>query len=406
MEIFERLGAEIEEGWLARDRDDLAFAEVAERALHRHAVHEQVSYLDVIRWLNRSPRLPRQFSMDADFGQPPITVYNGDGWYIEALFWLEATTSVHRHAFAGAFQVLHGSSIQATWDFEPVRRISPRLSFGHVHNRSTTLLPTGAIQRIDPGKHLIHSVFHLEQPSLSLVVRTELISNHKPQFTYIRPHIEFDEWDPPDSIVRRLQALKMLWSLHHPAYEEEVAQVLSMTDLHGVLLLLEQDLALTGDFGRCAALLEGLRPRYGELVDLIMASAQVRALQAMVGEKRALLSDPDHRFFLAVVMNASSPASARELVKLRHPDRDPIEVMIGWVEALGRPRGDGQRIFDEIEVDEQVVAVLRLMLNGASAADLAGRLRNELPPELAGRAGAIGAALEASPLLRPLLRAD
>jgi hypothetical protein len=401
MEIFAQLGARIDEAWRARDRDDLALPEIASRALQEHALHEKVSYLDIIQWLNRTPQLPRQYGMDAVFGQPPVTVYTGDGFYIEALYWLHGTTSVHCHAFTGAFQVLAGSSIQGTWAYDRQQRVGHRLSFGKLTNRSVTLLPTGAVQPILPGQQLIHSVFHLDQPSVTVVVRTNLLAYHQPQFTYIRPHIEFDEWDLPDSTVRKLQGLRMLWNLHHPAYASEVEQLLDRLDLHSVLLLLEQDLELTQSFERGVELAERLRRRYPDLIDPILASARVRMRQEYVGAKRALVIDPDHRFFLAVAMNASTRREALELIKLRQPDRDPVQVVLRWAEELARLQVDGKPVFEDLAVDR---AVLEAMLESATAADVAGLVRHAGAGRLEpAAAAALAEGLLESPLLRPFL---
>jgi hypothetical protein len=37
------------------------------------------------------------------------------GTRIEALFWVDGTTSIHQHSFSGAFQVLAGKSIHSRY---------------------------------------------------------------------------------------------------------------------------------------------------------------------------------------------------------------------------------------------------------------------------------------------------
>jgi hypothetical protein len=168
-----------------------------------------------------------------------------------------------------------------------------------------------------------------------------------------------------------------------------------------VLLLLEQDLELTRSFERGVELAERLRPRYPDLIDPILASARVRMRQEYVGAKRALITDPEHRFFLAVVMNASSRREAFELVKLRHPDRDPVQVVLDWAAQLSRLQIHGAPVFEELAVDPRI---LKAMLETATAADVAGQFRDSGPEALepaAARAMAEG--LLESPLFRPFL---
>src|SRR5437868_14516103 len=108
--LFHELGMRIEQRWRKANCNELALAEIAEQELREAALHERVDYLDVVRWLHRCPNLPRQFNMEATFGQPPITVFSAENFYIDVLNWLDGTTAIHRHSFSGASQVLHGSS--------------------------------------------------------------------------------------------------------------------------------------------------------------------------------------------------------------------------------------------------------------------------------------------------------
>src|SRR5213075_397838 len=100
----------------------IKFPQLAERALHEAALHQHVEVLDIVRWTLSADRLPKQ-NLEATFGNPPLTLYTCGGFYIQALFWLDGTTSIHDHAFSGAFTVLAGSSIHSRFEFERTMRV-------------------------------------------------------------------------------------------------------------------------------------------------------------------------------------------------------------------------------------------------------------------------------------------
>ncbi|MGI8469286.1 MAG: hypothetical protein ACR2N3_12620 [Pyrinomonadaceae bacterium] len=80
---------------------------------------EKVSAWDAIAWTLGETNLPEQRDLAGRFDDPPITLYNSPRFHIDIYFWLDGTTSIHQHGFCGAFQVLLGSSLHSSYDFEP-----------------------------------------------------------------------------------------------------------------------------------------------------------------------------------------------------------------------------------------------------------------------------------------------
>src|SRR5262245_60676181 len=124
MQIFQELGSTIEDAWRARDYDELAFPDIAARALERRRLHREIDHGDVLRWLLGAPDIPLQEDLAAGFGDPPVSVYRGRRFFIQVIFWLAGSTVIHRHGFSGAFMVLEGSSLHTRYTFTPRRRVS------------------------------------------------------------------------------------------------------------------------------------------------------------------------------------------------------------------------------------------------------------------------------------------
>src|SRR5262249_38085080 len=142
------------------------------------------------------------------FGQPPVTLYRARDFYISALYWLEGTTDIHEHGFSGAFRVLEGSSIHAVYDFSRPATITPRLAYGHLLLSEAELLRKGATRRIQLGGEFIHSLFHLDSPSVTIVVRTGREGLR--QNSYCRPGVAFDPLFDDPALQRRMLALETM----------------------------------------------------------------------------------------------------------------------------------------------------------------------------------------------------
>ena len=149
MQAFSDLGNTIARRWREQSHDEEAFPAIAADALAESELLSRITGGDVADWALSSHELPAQNY--TGFGQPPVVLYRGHEFFIEALFWFDSTTGIHQHAFSGAFAVLDGSSVHATYDFESQERISSRLLLGDVRFRACEVLTRGAVRRIEAG---------------------------------------------------------------------------------------------------------------------------------------------------------------------------------------------------------------------------------------------------------------
>ncbi|HRH46497.1 MAG TPA: hypothetical protein PKY82_32940, partial [Pyrinomonadaceae bacterium] len=118
MEVFKQLGKIIEQNWRDKNYSEDLFPAVAAHALREFGLPEKVTAWDTIAWALGETTLPEQRDLPGRFGDPPITLYNSPRFHIDIYFWMEGTTSIHQHAFCGAFQVIHGSSIHSSYEFD------------------------------------------------------------------------------------------------------------------------------------------------------------------------------------------------------------------------------------------------------------------------------------------------
>ncbi|HET9183671.1 MAG TPA: hypothetical protein VFP59_16175 [Candidatus Angelobacter sp.] len=215
MNAFKELGDVIAATWKQVAEDPAAFPEIAAKALQDSGVLSTLTLSNIVEWFGKSKEPPTQDA--SDFGQPPINVFVSPKFYIQALFWIDATTAIHEHGFVGAFGVLSGSSVHTRYKFDLTNDLSREFKVGNVVPISSEILHKGDIRTIHAGGSFAHALFHMERPSLSVVVRT--YSAGVTQYSYIKPHIAFDPTHNDKILktkVRLLESLrfsdpKMFW---------------------------------------------------------------------------------------------------------------------------------------------------------------------------------------------------
>ena len=158
-----------------RAKGDLAsFPAVATRALEAFPYDLTKRRLDeaLARWLLKTRDLPDQVNLHNTFGQPPVTLFNNGRFVVDLYFWLTFDTSIHSHGFRGAFRVLHGQSLHEVFTVKTLKAVAPDVALVHLGRPQASLLKPGDVRPIRPGRDLTHRVIHLENPTVTLCVKT------------------------------------------------------------------------------------------------------------------------------------------------------------------------------------------------------------------------------------------
>ena len=350
MELFQKLGAGIEDLWRAKNYNEDDFPAIAADALKRAGLPEKLSAWDVVDWSLKQTELPRQRDVHGNFGDPPITVYSAPRFYIDVYFWFEGTTATHQHGFCGAFQVLAGSSIHSWYEFERREAINTFCEIGDMNLKVCELLEVGDVQEIWAGRQYIHSLFHLDHPSATIVVRTEKSPLHLPQFSYEKPCLAIDPFFEESTTTKKLQVLSALFRAGRKDADEQVTALLRRSDLQTSYLILAQVRGLL----RSNQLTEMFTPdaaktRFDTFLDVVAglhgaageAMRPVFEHQDMVDEmvkRRSYVTNPEHRFFMALLLNVEGRSRIFSLIKQRYADADPIEKVLDWTFDLAWTR--------------------------------------------------------------------
>lgn len=312
------LGRDIDAAWLGCEYELKAFPSLCVERMQAARIHEVVRPDDVIRWALNA-ELPAQHDPTGRFGQPPVTVYRGRRFVITVLFWVDATTAIHDHGFSGAFGVLSGRSIETTFAFEVSKDFDGRFQLGELQVRGTALRKPGDYTPIVAGPRFIHSLFHLERPSVSLVVRTFSDPSPGVQLRYHPSGFAHEDRFEDEVRDRQVQLVKLLLQTEHPSLEAHVGDLIARADYYTAFAVVRACQRIR-DPRMQARLVE--RTRDDRIASMFRDwLAQERRLDTL-RRARADVSDADLRFMLAVLLNSHRRIDALALVSAFVPSED------------------------------------------------------------------------------------
>jgi hypothetical protein len=368
------MGDRIEEEWLRSSYDEEVFPSLALRALEENPPYESLGVPEIIDWVFSGSRQIAQPSPRVLFGQPPVTLYQGPRFYIEALFWLSATTAIHEHGFSGAFAVLAGSSVHSHWHFEVERTINSRMLCGRLGRVSTEILLPGSIQQINSGSRLIHQLFHLEMPSVTIVVRTYTERNHLPQYQYMLPGLAIDPEDHDSLRTRRLIFLEGMALGQIAGLAEYSRSLIKGADLETIYYMLSLLSRRKADSDLLAEMVATANERYGDVVDLIWRVCEGERRTRVVTALRGKVVESGARFFMALLMLMPDREAILDAVRLQFPNDDPVVSIGGWLESMAEKGNIGfdlnavnRAIFGELVAGSDSEAILRKLASEFTA---------------------------------------
>ena len=422
MKLFTELGETVEKLWVDENYDEEKFPEVAAKALKEAGLPEKVTAWEVIEWTLGQTYLPEQKDLPGRFGDPPITLYNSPRFHIDTYFWLEGTTSIHQHAFCGAFQVLHGSSIHSWYEFDHKEKINSFTEVGDINLKQCEILNVSDVQEIWAGKRYIHSLFHLDQPSVTIVVRTHKSPLFLPQFDYRKPFLAMDPFFEEPNMIKKMQCITALIRSKHPDVDKHIIELLEKADFqttYGILSTvkgylqqnqIDQMFDLDAPKDRYASFMDVVKKRHGELGDIF---PKVFAHQDKLNEiinRRHYITDAEHRVFLALLLNVEGKENIFSLVKEKFSEAEPMDKVLDWVFDLSQTKVLGTNMPNALGVenfDDFDLFILENLLNNKSEDEISAAIQNDYPSDnsakLQKNLGSRAEVIKEAVLLKPLL---
>ena len=371
---FAELGDAIEDAWRGAGGGLPRFPAIACRQLEHRPPFASVSVATILDWFFAARPSVEQ-SENASFGQPPIKLYQGSDFYIEALFWMTATTSIHQHGFAGAFTPLAGASVCSTFRYAVDRQVEPGFSLGTLERVHTEILRPGAVRPIHAGPGLIHQLFHLDRPTVTIVVRTPADPQSLPQLAYLPPGLAMDGLRDDPVVSRQLRLLGVMIDSGVADVEAHAARILAQPAVAPAYRVLAYLVARAIDsvmIDKLLAVFERAHPGLG--ARLYQAACNQRRI-ALITQLRETVSDPELRFFLALLMLLGDREIIFQLIATEQPGCDPVERIITWLHRLSGVDRVG------IEFGDLETAIFRALLRGCDVPAVLASLTDEYEPD-------------------------
>ncbi|MBL4632894.1 MAG: hypothetical protein JKY56_03430 [Kofleriaceae bacterium] len=393
MQFFEKLADQVE-----NLSGELGFSEAALQALAQARPAEHHSVEEIVSWALLAEKLPRQRDIAASFGDPPITLVHRPNFHIQLLLWREGSAAIHHHAFSGAFSVLRGESLHTRYGFTQVEKVSDGFVTGELHFWDCEYLKVGDVRGIVPGPSMIHSVFHLGQPSATIVVRTHHDPAGSPQLAYT-PQLAFDPFVESVELTRKLQLLDMIADKGEKELVSALREIIEVADLVTSFAVLRFYVSRVGHVRKIGSLLEGVSAKHGQVAGVIQNALEDSLREGNIVSRRQILKSPEHRLFLALLLNIPTLAGMLEILR-SYSDENPQELIKRWLEEIATIKVDSRWGPSALGVvlNDGALEFLAGIISGSSVEDAQSGCSDA-------RAGAIASlTLTRSSVLRPLFR--
>ncbi|MBF95144.1 MAG: hypothetical protein CMH58_08310 [Myxococcales bacterium] len=267
-----------------------------------------------------------QLDVESHFGDPPITWFMGERFCIESYVWNDNSTSVHDHAFAGAWTTLVGQSLHRQYRFEADKKITPDFELGRLFLQKGERLVPGMVRQITPSDQFIHDLYHLDRPSITLIIRTCRLDHPlRGQRHYIgheQHALALKTFDRPpmETLQRRLLKASLqddeanFRQLFKALLEQEgFERITRLTARTGFLLSHKQ-------LGDCLRLLENRWPHQGHYVSEALLHQRQLATMINLRHRR---TDTQDRLLLGLLRCPSTREDLLEQVRTLAETEDP-----------------------------------------------------------------------------------
>jgi hypothetical protein len=342
LDYFALLGRQVDQTWSGRGRRNEQLADIATTALREIPVPATLTPEVILGLLAKGTELPKQRLSSDQFGQPPAVMFRTSDLEIQAITWMEGTTSTHQHGFDGAFRVAWGSSLQVSYLFEQAETLADgHMVAGRLSMIEPEILRVGDVHPIYSGPDFIHALFHLERPSVTIVVRNSSSDLPFPQYNYRLPGLGFDVNDTDDRLRMRLRGLHSLYRLDRAHAAAVAREATESGDLWTAFRVCDEWALSYGLGAELSALVEILAGRAGVFNELLPPMYAEEIRRARLLTRRGMLREARHRMFLALIVNLPDRASIQSALQQLFPGQDPALVMVELVEELASPEFRG-----------------------------------------------------------------
>ncbi len=200
---------------------------------------------EVAQWLLDLPELPKQVNLYNLFGEPSISIFNNGKFSVDLYFWRTNDTLIHSHGFRGAFKVLYGQSLHEEFKVETTdnlgrmnQTVQSEVVSSKVVLSKSEVLKTSETRVILPGMELVHRVLHLDNPTVTLCIRT-VDDKELSQWHHLSSGISYLQRNIDELTIKRILYFQFLFESDQIKAKNYFDHMLGLTSVATQLALYE-----------------------------------------------------------------------------------------------------------------------------------------------------------------------
>jgi hypothetical protein len=242
------------------------------------------------------------------------------------------------------------------------------------------ILWPGQVRTIEAGFNFVHALFHLDRPTVTVVVRDDKTDLPFPQYSYMGRGVGWDANYIELRTGKRRQAMATLHRLDPKAAEEALVEAVTSAPTWTGFLFLLDDVRRRGWTEQAGELCDLLTRRAPPLAGLLEQALRSLPRKVAVMSRRRLLTERHQRTFLALLANLPDRSSIEHIVAALYPGSQPDRLVLEWITELASP---DYRAISGLRLSEVQMTAIQAQLSGEMP-DGTDRLESTLSDLVAG----------------------
>jgi len=321
LEVLDDLADRIHSRWSAVNFDEALFAELSAAALRETELSSRISGAEIVSSLIAPWRSTDNLSTHGSSAVVPLL--SSTHFEIRAHLWVDEIGSPHQHGWAGAYQVIEGSSLQTRLTFHQLERIRRGFHLGELETHSIGMLKPGDTVAVEPGREMIHALWHIDRPAVSISVRTKQHTDRT--MDCLRPGLAYEAQSQDVDSEMRNRCLAFLARFDDSAYQDQLKQLVSHADLPTTFFALRQAYLELEPVSE--GVLATARSHHGDLFPIVERSLEDLSRLRTFTHLRSQVREPEARLFLGLLYMAQDREAIRTFLTRYRPDVDLSDAM-------------------------------------------------------------------------------
>lgn len=315
----------IDEEWKKCDYSCYKFPDVVMRKTGSYNFADEFKFSDIITMLQDTN--VRNVQIVSEFSDLHFKLFDNGKFYIEILNWWNRDTSIHDHGFSGVLFQLSGTGFNAIYTYEEEECISQHLRVGKIGLSTVQLSQKGDVRVIPSGREEKHAVLHIEQPTISLIIRTHPVIDLSPQLNYFPPYLLMDHSAIDNVFNKEIKFFQLLFLQNQELAKSKILEAMgaaSMTQCFWYLMKLSNIILSPSHIDMLSIFInQSNTDSERKLKEKLITSTVARkSSQYIIDEVKPLFQDRSTRLFLAGLAASYNIQEKQKIFSILNIDYD------------------------------------------------------------------------------------